>query len=207
MYPGNLAFFPADQCTVNIGEKQDNVLCWSFVFFVVGHFGEGWVWVCACFPHKPHHSVDRVASKCFGQPAVLADPTTDRGFFSQGTLFHGRRIGVRIVTHENRSREEWGSLGFFCVSNEDMQVWCILMWRQEGKQLDRGQSLPKQGLLGVRSLVHSHFPSLTDPLVLLTLVLVLVPLASLQTSQLFPPNTNLLRGTWTHYRQKGGRVI
>ena len=73
-----------------------------------------------------HHSVDRVAPKCFvwnaHQPAVLADPTTDRGFFSQGTLFHGRRIGVRIVTHENRSREEWGSLGFFCVSNEDMQV-------------------------------------------------------------------------------------
>ena len=68
--------------------------------------------------------------------------------------------------------------------------------------MDRGQSLPKQGLLGVRSLVHSHFPSLTDPL-----VLDLVPLASLQTSQLFPPNTNLLRGTWTHYRQKGGRVI
>ena len=72
--------------------------------------------------------------------------------------------------------------------------------------MDRGQSLPKQGLLGVRSLVHSHFPSLTDPLVLV-LDLALVPLASLQTSQLFPPNTNLLRGTWTHYRQKGGRVI
>ena len=119
MYPGNLAFFPADGCTVNIGEKQDNVLCWSFVFFVVGHFGEGWVWVCACFPHKPHHSVDRVASKCFvwhaHQPVVLADPTTDRGFFSQGTLFHGRRIGVRIVTQENRSREDWGSFRFFVL--------------------------------------------------------------------------------------------
>ena len=37
-------------------------------------------------------------------------------FLFARTLFRGRRIGVRIVTHENRSREDWGSFRFlFCV--------------------------------------------------------------------------------------------
>ena len=115
MYPGNLAFFPADWCTVNIGEKQDNVLCWSFVFVVVGLFGEGWVWVCACFPHKSHHTVERVLCGTHTSSSIGRSNDRQRFLFAR-TLFRGRRIGVRIVTHENRSREDWGSFRFlFCV--------------------------------------------------------------------------------------------
>ena len=174
--------------------KEDNVLCWSFVFLVVEHFGEGWVLVCACFPHKPHHTVFFL---CDTSTSALADSTTDRDFFSNGewSVYLGKGLWPNMWTGTER-------MGF-CLDFLCQMRTCKfdVLWCEEERQQTFGQgtrSLPKQGLLGVSPLVDSHFASLisTSPLLLV-----------LQTSQIFLPNTNLLRGTWTHYRQREGRVI
>ena len=176
--------------------KEDNVLCWSFVFLVVEHFGEGWVLVCACFPHKPHHTVFLCVTPAHQHWQIQRQ--TEISFQMENDLFILAKDCDPICEQEQRG---WGvCLDFLC----QMRTCKFdVLWCEEDRQQTFGQgtrSLPKQGLLGVSPLVDSHFPSLiSQPTT--------SPLLVLQTSQIFLPNTNLLRGTWTHYRQREGRVI